>query len=486
MPKNNLKSSKLQPRPPVVAVMGHIDHGKTSLLDKIRRSNIAAKEVGGITQHIGAWQVEVEDKKSGKKKITFIDTPGHAAFSQMRARGASVTDIVVLVVAADDGVQVQTKESLEHIKSAKVPFLVAINKIDLPSASIDKVKAELVEIGIIPEDYGGKVVTVPVSAKTGQGIDELLEMILLMAEMEDLKADPAAAPEGVIIESLMDSKIGPTATVLVKNGMLKTGDQIFTNGVRAKVKAMINSLNQRVNEAFPSDSVRIIGFKEVPPVGAKVETKITETAEKKVESSVASGEEEKQLKAIFKADTEGVLEAIINSLPSEVNVVLKATGEITESDVFLAKTTGAKIFALNVRISPFAQKLAEQEKVVIKTYKIIYDLLEEIQKTILRILEPMINEKVYGKAEVIADFEIDKKRVIGCRITEGKVIKKEKIHLSRNNEIIGDARIVSMKHLKEDIEEAEKGVECGLLLKPQLDFKIGDVVISYSELTIEE
>ncbi len=471
-------------RPPVVTVMGHIDHGKTSLLDRIRQTNIASREAGGITQNIGAYQIEYPLKDKSKRKITFIDTPGHAAFSQMRARGAQVTDIVVLVVAADDGVQVQTKECLDHIKNAQVPFLVAINKIDLATASIDKVKGELVEAGVAPEDYGGDVVTIPLSAKTGQGVDDLLEMILLMTDLKDLKADLNADFEGVVIESLMDKQIGPTATVLVNQGILKPGMEIFAETTPAKVRGMINEKNQKVTQALPGDPIRIIGFSAVPSVGNKVTTikMSSEAEEKKVNPSAPENEEEKQtLNAIFKADTQGVLEAILNSLPSEVNVISKSVGEITDTDVFLAKAGKAEIFAFNVKVSLGAKKLAEQEGVKIRNYKIIYDLLEELEKIILKMMEPTIDEKTYGKAEVIADLEFNKKRVAGCRVLEGKIVKKEKTHLMRSGKIIANTRISSMKHLKDDIEEAQKGQEFGAIFSPQLDFEIGDMLLSYSD-----
>jgi len=471
-------------RPPVVTVMGHIDHGKTSLLDKIRSTRIAAREAGGITQHIGASQIEFKTKEGELKKITFIDTPGHAAFTKIRARGVEVTDLVVLVIAADSGIQEQTKECLDHIKAAKVPFLVAINKIDLPTANVDQVKGELAEIGVVPEDYGGDIVTVPVSAKTGEGIDELLEMISLIADLQELKADPKGELEGVIIESALDSRRGPVATVLVKNGTLRIGEGIFAETIKAKVKAMRNWLGEMVKEVFPGDPVEILGFESVPPVGAIVGRK-PQSLDQKPETKNQKGEEG-ALKLILKADVQGSLEAVLANLPAEVEVVHAGVGEVTDSDVFLAQTTGAKVFAFNVKVSLPARRVASQNKIKIFQTKIIYELLEEVEKLLAAETDPLNDKEVLGKAEIIAEFKIKDKRIAGCRVIEGEIIRGEKILLLRQEKIVSEAVAASMRCLQEDIEKAEQGMEFGVVFSPPLDFRVGDVIISYKSKSCPE
>ncbi len=476
--------SELIRRPPVVTVMGHIDHGKTTLLDKIRSTRLAHREAGGITQHIGASQIEFQTKEGELKKITFIDTPGHAAFTKMRARGVEVTDLVVLVIAADSGVQAQTKECLDHIKAAQVPFLVAINKIDLPAANVDQVKAELAEMGVVPEDYGGQVVTVPVSAKTGAGIDELLEMIVLMAELQELKADPKAPLEGVVIEASLDRQRGPVATVLVKNGLLARGDEIFAEAVRAKVKAMRNWLGETVTQAYPGDPVEVLGFESVPAVGARVtpepvtsSTKSSQAATQPVKPRLP--EEDEGLKLIVKADVQGTLEALLASLPTEVKIVHAGVGEVTDSDVFLAQTTGGKVIAFNVRVSPAAERVARQNKIEIMTSKIIYEILEAVEKWLVKEVDPLEGKEILGRAEIVAEFKIKDKRIAGCRVKEGKIVRGSKIILWRQEEVVGEAVAASMRHHQEDIEAAEKGMEFGLVFSPSLDFRPGDVIISY-------
>lgn len=470
-------------KPPVVAVVGHIDHGKTSLLDKIRETKIAFGESGGITQHIGASQISIKTKEGKERKITFIDTPGHAAFTQMRARGVRATDLVVLVVAADSGVQEQTKESLNHIKAAKSTFLIAVNKIDLSTADVEKVKAQLAEIDVIPEDYGGKIVVLPVSAKTGQGIDELLEMILLLADLEELKADPRADFQGVVIESTLDSRRGPVATILVNAGTLKVGEEIFAEKVRAKIKAMRNWLGRPVKEAFPGDPVEILGLEKVPLVGSPAGKSPLELEKTEVESPETG---EGVLKLIIKADVQGSLEAILANLPEKVELIHSGVGEITESDLFLSQTSGADIFGFNVKVSLAGKRIIEQSGVKIFLGKIIYEILEEIEKRIEKKINPLAGKEISGQAEVIAEFEIKGKRIAGCRVIEGRVFKGRKCLLTRKKEVLGEAMAVSMKHLKDDVEEAEKGQEFGLILSPQLDFKLGDVISSYSDAKTDE
>lgn len=467
-------------RPPIVAILGHVDHGKTTLLDKIRKTRVAQKEAGGITQSIGAYQVDFKGKK-----ITFIDTPGHVAFSKMRARGAQVTDLVVLVVAANDGVMPQTIESLEHIRAAQVRFLVAINKIDLTGADPEKVKKQLADNGVKLEGHGGDVVAVPVSAKTGEGIKELMEMILLLAEMEEIKADPAGKLEAVVIESKKDKR-GSVGTVIVRNGTLKIADKIAVERVFAKVRGLIDEKGKPVKKAEPGKPVEVLGFDQVPPVGAKIVWVEKLSSEPPVSLSSRPEKisaEEKKLKLILKADTLGSLEAVRGSLGDEVFLIHAGVGEVIVSDIFLAKTTGAEVAGFRVKASPTILKLAETERVVVKTYKIIYELLDYLEERVLKILEPTIDQEVLGKAKIIAEFTRVEDRIAGCQVLEGKIRKKDKIQLERNGQILGEAKIVSMKHEKERIQEAKRGTEFGAVFTPLLDFKIGDMVISLKPIT---
>lgn len=470
--------------PPVVSVLGHIDHGKTSLLDKIRETNVAASEVGGITQHIGAYQIKFKGEP-----ITFLDTPGHAAFAKMRARGAEATDLAVLVVAGDEGVKPQTKESLKFIKEAKIPYLVVVSKIDLETSNVEKVIAQLAKEGVKVEKKGGEVVVAPVSARTGEGIEDLLEMILLLGQMEDLKADPAGEFKGIVVESELDRSRGPVATILVKNGTLAVSDLIWAEGVRAKVKAMHDEMGQKVTQAGPSKPVKVLGFASVPSVGAPVtasqkEVKPTEPAVKKpVEKDEEEAkEEDKRLRLILKADTQGTLEAIRLNLPSGVKLVYQGVGDLGESDVLLAQTTRAKLIAFNVRTPTRVKKLAEVEKVKITSYRLIYELLEEIKKDQEKILKPRANEEVLGKAEILAGFQIGKKKVAGGRVLQGRIAQGDLCHLKRNEEILGDCRIRSLKKGKQDAEKAKEEEEFGAFFKPQLDFETGDMIVSFRKL----
>lgn len=470
-------------RPPVVTVMGHIDHGKTTLLSKIREQDLTRKEFGGITQHIGAYQVKRKTKNKKLKSITFIDTPGHTAFSKMRARGAKVTDLVVLVIAANDGVMPQTKESLEHIRKAKVPFLVAINKMDLPQANPKMIKEQLQKEGVLVEGFGGDVVCIAVSAKTGKGIDDLLEMILLLAEMKELKADSSGPLEAVIIESSLDNRCGPLATVLIKNGTLKIGEEIRAEDFVGKVKAMFDENGQRVEMAGPSQAVEVLGFKAVPKIGSKVVradrgaviTEGTEVRRKLIDTTEGT---EKKLKIILKSDVQGTLEAIVGSLAKEVEVISQGVGDINESDVLLAATTGAEIICFNVKIPSLVAKLAKTEKVKIQSFNVIYELLEAIQK---QIKKPEMVREVLGEAEIIAEFKIGDERIAGCRVKKGKITKSDTLFLKRNEEVLGEVKIKSMKHQKEDINEAKVGTEFGVVFIPLLDFKIGDDIIAHKK-----
>lgn len=487
------EGGKLQTRAPIVAVLGHVDHGKTTLLSKIKEVDLTKQEYGGISQHIGAYQVRVKEQKSGRvKRITFIDTPGHAAFSQMRSRGASVADLVILAVAVNEGVKPQTLESLKHIQQANIPYLVALTKIDLPNINIKKIKEDLSKHGIMIEGYGGEIVVVPVSGKTGKGIKDLLEMILILGEMSELKGSLNNLLKGVVIESKLDSQKGPLATVLVQDGSLKVGDEIAVEGKVSKVKAMFDENGRKVFRAGPSAPVEVLGFKEVPPIGTKVEKKNKELLEEKPMKQPAERlgrrkikkgeEEEKKFKIILKSDTVGTLEAITNSLPDEVLIIHSGVSEVNESDVLLAETTGAKIITFNVRASGVVKKLAETEKIEILSFKVIYRLLEEIEKKILKMLKPRGEEEILGEAEILKEFEIRKERIAGCRVTEGKIKKSDRFHLSRKGKIIGDCRAKSMKTGKRDIEKAEKGEEFGVIPSPPLDFRVGDVLVSFHKV----
>jgi translation initiation factor IF-2 len=463
--------------------MGHVDHGKTSLLDAIRKTGVAAREYGGITQHIGAYQVEFSVKGT-KHKITFIDTPGHAAFTKMRARGAQVTDLVVLVVAASDGVMPQTKESLEHIKAAGIPFLVAINKIDLPEADINKVKSQLAEIGVLVEGYGGEIVAVPVSAKTSEGLTALLEMITLLGEMQSLKADPEGLLEGVVLESRSDSRHGVTATILVKNGTLKIGEEVKAENSTGKVKAMFDQSGKSVSLAGPSLPVEVLGLNQVPPAGAVVSSLksggisgVVATSEDSLITPSKAGED--KFKVILKADVSGSLEALLGMIDSDVQIIACGLDVISESDVLLAKTTNSLIYGFNIKPSASAEKLANEEKVEIRVFRIIYELAEDLKKQVLFFKNPHLAEKIIGKASILAEFKINQDRIAGCRVTEGKIAKNDSLHIVRAEVIIGDTRIKSLRIKKDEVAEVRLNQEFGAILHPYIDFKIGDVLVSY-------
>lgn len=467
----------LQQKPPVVTVMGHVDHGKTTLLDYIRKTKLASKEVGEITQSIGAYQIETKDKK-----ITFIDTPGHEAFSKMRIRGAEIADIVVLVVSANDGVMAQTKECIKLILETKVPFVVAVTKMDLPEASIDKVKSGLAENEVFVEGYGGNVVCIPVSAKTGEGIDPLLEMILLTAEMLELKADPDGDLEAVIIESKFDKQLGSTATLIVKNGSLKKGSTIWVGDHESKVRMLKNCLGDLVDKVDPGDPALILGFSEVPSVGATVtavEDMEVQAREKKVVQKLTEAEE-KKLKLVLRADVSGSLEALLGCLPPRVIVMDSLVGDIKESDILLAKTLGAEVYGFNVNLPSNIEKLGQTEDVRIKTFKIIYDLITDLQKEIKRVLEPDTVRKILGKAEILATFDMKGVHVAGAKMLEGKINKSMPILIKRGETELANTRIVTLKEQKQDISEVLAGKEFGISFAGKIDFLPHDMVLSYS------
>jgi len=471
-------------RPAVVTIMGHVDHGKTTLLDKIRKSNLTSQESGGITQHIGAYQIEFTSKKEGKQKITFIDTPGHAAFAKMRSRGSMATDLAILVIAADEGVQEQTRESLAHIKSAKIPYFVAISKIDLPKAEAEKVKEELMEMEIELEELGGNIPTLLVSGVSGKGVPELLEAIVAFGKKEKLQADPKGEFQGIVIESSQDLRKGILNTILVKNGTLKLKDEIVVNGEPVTIKAMFNDLGKRVESALPSDPVEVLGLQETLEAGSVVGKQIVVEKKEKEEKEEVKDiflEKEKKLPIIVKADAKGTLEAVLENLPLDVQVIYSGVGEIAESDVFLAQSGKAKVIGFRVKPSPSAKKLALDQGVEIKEYQIIYELLEDIERLVLTMLSPDIEREIAGQAEIIAEFEIDKKRVAGSRVSQGEINRQLPISVKRGEEIIGEVKITSMKHLKEDIQVAKKGQEFGASFAPSIDFELGDAIISYKQ-----
>jgi len=477
-------ASNKKSRPPVVVILGHIDHGKTTLLSKIKEIDLLRKEHGGITQHIAAYRVKVEEKGKSPKEITFIDTPGHAAFNEMRSRGAKVADLALLVVAANEGVKPQTKESLKYINETGLDYLVALNKIDLTEVNITQAKKDLLKNEISIEEYGGKIVLVPTSAKTGEGVKELLEMILLLGEMMDLKGNNSHPLKGVILESKLDNRKGPLATVLVRDGSLKVNDEIKAGKVYGKVKALFDERGNSIKTASVSQPVEVLGFKKVPLVGEKVERTELPKEEFKEEQvsfkdeEVEEDKENEKLKLILKVDVLGSLEAIKGSLPENCQVLKAEVGEVNDSDVLLAESSKAGIIAFNVKIPREVKKLAETEKVRIDSYNIIYELLEDVEKRALRMIEPTIDEKILGKAEILARFEM-KENVAGCKVLEGEIKKDDKLHLLREKKILGDVRIKTMKKGKEDTNSAKQSEEFGVIFSPELDFKIGDVLVSY-------
>jgi len=499
----------LTKRHPIVTIMGHVDHGKTSLLDKIRNSRVAAKEAGGITQHIGAYMVE----KDGKK-ITFIDTPGHEAFTQMRARGAQVTDIAIIVVAADDGVMPQTKEAIAHAKAADVPFIIAVNKIDKPQANPDFVKSQLAEMGITPVEWGGEYEFVNVSAKTGEGIDDLLETILLQAEMMELKANPKRKAKAVVIESRVEKGKGPVATIIVKNGTLKKQDSFVCGKTYGRVRLIIDDLGKQKKEILPGEPAEITGFDEAPIAGDVLvavdsDKEAKETAQKwkefleereKSKSTKATLEdlqkmilegELKKLPVIVKADTQGSVEAIKGSLVKlkneevKVDVIHSDVGAITENDVILAKATEpeAIILGFNVRPVSGAKNKAKQEMIEIRTYSIIYDLIDDVKELLSGLMTPKVTEEVTATIEVRDVFMVPKAgAVAGCYVQEGVVHRGDFVRVIRDGVVIYDSKLASLKRFKDDVKEVGKGFECGIMVEGYNDVKVGDIFETYRKI----
>lgn len=492
------KEQKLIPRPPVVTIMGHVDHGKTTLLDFIRKTKVAESEAGGITQHIGAYRVKVKDRF-----ITFLDTPGHEAFTRMRARGAKVTDIVVLVVAADDGVMPQTLEAIDHAKAGNVPIIIAINKIDKPNANPEKVKQQLSQHGVVVEDWGGDVVSVELSAKTGQGIDELLEMILLVGDLLELRANPDGPANGIILESKLDPKKGPLATVLIQKGTLREGDFFLCGTEVGKVRALFNEFGQRMISASLSIPVVVMGFENVPSVGdsfivVKDVEKARQIAQFRLEKSktVAASprkvsfedllkrtEEVKEFNIIIKGDVQGtveVVEELLRRLESEkikINIIHKAEGPPSESDVLLASASNSIVVAMNVRPPRKVVELAESENVDLRVYNIIYELNEDIKRIVGGLLEPEKKEVYLGAAEVRQTFKIAKVgTVAGCFVKDGKVTIDSRARIIRGGKVIYEGKINSLKRFKENVNEVKNGLECGISIEQFNDIKVGDII----------
>lgn len=495
-----------QMRPPVVTIMGHVDHGKTTLLDFIRKTNVAAKEVGGITQHVGAHRAFYHDRT-----IVFLDTPGHEAFTRMRARGAKATDIVILVIAVDDGVMPQTVEALDHAKLAGASIVVAMNKIDKPNANIEKVKKQMADVGLVVEEWGGNTIAIPISAKSGQNVNELLEMILLVADLLDLKANPAKLAQGVIIESRLDPHKGPVATVLIQDGTLRKGDVFIAGCSFGKVKAMYDDWIKKVDEAPPSFPVEVLGFDTMPEAGdffqvvkdeSKARSVVNYRKTLRKEKLLAKGAEQlsleylytkikdgliKEFPIIIKADVHGSIEALLHELNTlksaevQVKIIHSGIGGINYSDVLLAEATGAIIIGFNVRAEAKARELAEREKVEIRYYNIIYNFLDEMKKALIGMLEPEYKESISGTAEVRKVFKISKTGTIaGCYINSGKIQRNAQIRLVRDNVVIYDGKINTLKRFKDDASEVAMGYECGLSLMNFNDIEESDIIEAYT------
>lgn len=499
------KDEELMERPPVVTIMGHVDHGKTTTLDSIRNTKVTAGEAGGITQHIGAYQIEIDDGK----KITFLDTPGHAAFTTMRARGARVTDVTVLVVAADDGVMPQTIEAINHAKAAEVPIIVAVNKMDKPTANPDRVMQELTEHGLVPEDWGGDTIFVPISALTGDGIDNLLEMILLVSEIEELKANTNRSAIGTVIDAQLDKGRGSVATLLVQNGTLHVGDPIVVGNTYGRVRAMVNDLGRRVKKAAPSTPVEITGLNDVPQAGDrfvvfKDEKTARQIGEARFQKAVLAQRSEKtrisldtlfehmkqgeikDLNVIIKADVQGSTEALAAALQKisvegvKIKIIHAAVGAINESDITLAAASNAIVIGFNVRPDANARRAAEAEDVDIRLHRVIYKAIEEIESAMKGMLDPEYEEKIIGQVEVRQTFKVSRIGTIaGCYVTEGKITRDSGLRLIRDGIVVFEGEVDTLKRYKDDAREVSQGYECGITIKNYNDIKEGDVIEAF-------
>ncbi len=503
--------SKLVSRPPVVTIMGHVDHGKTTLLDTIRNTNVTGDEFGGITQHIGAYQVNV-----GDRKVTFLDTPGHEAFTAMRARGAQVTDVVIIVVAADDGVMPQTKEAVDHAKAAGVPIIVAVNKIDKPGANPDRVISEMSELGVMPEEWGGDTIFQPVSAKTGEGVQDLLETILLVSDMQELKANPDAMASGTVIEAKLDKGRGPVATLLVQRGSLHSGDSVVVGTSYGRVRRMTNDKGKEIKCATPSMPVEIIGLNEVPRASDVFMTYSTY----KQAQSIAQSREEKQIEkernstsamsledlarkineedmkeinVIIKADVQGSAEALKASMEKldvdtvRINVIRSTVGTISESDILLASASNAIIYGFNIRPTAAVRKKAEEENVEIRLHNIIYKALEELEAAMKGLLAPVYQEVVIGQAEVRETYKASKVGTIaGCMVTDGVAKRDAKVRVIRDGIVIYEGVLGSLQRFKDSVKEVQSGYECGLTVENYNDIKVGDLIELYEDQEVEQ
>jgi len=496
------KKEELKPRAPIITFMGHVDHGKTSLLDAIRKTRVAAGEAGGITQHIGAYSVD-----HNGHKITFIDTPGHAAFTAMRARGANVTDIVVLVVAADDGLMPQTVEAINHAKAAPhVKIMVAVNKMDLPGANLDRVKKQLQERGLTPEDWGGETIICPVSATKGTGIDQLLEMMSLQAEVMELKASPTARPRGTVIEAQVEAGRGPTATVIVQMGTLKIGDPFICGDYSGKVKSLLDDRAKPVKQAGPSTPVRVLGFTGLPNAGdeflvmesergtkqlsdERLETKRTNKLfvpqRATLESLLETAGGRKVLRIVLKADTQGSVEAIVNALKQietkkvDLEIIHSAVGPISESDILLASASEAVVVGFNVKVETMAVPAAKREGVQVKLYSIIYELLDQMKDAMAGLLEPELRETVIGHAEVKQIFGLSRGIVAGCLVTDGRIARAGRARILRKRQPVYDGGISTLRRFQDDVKEVRSGLECGIKLGDFSEYQVGDVIECY-------
>src|SRR6266702_205680 len=496
------KAEELKPRAPIITFMGHVDHGKTTLMDAIRKTRVAAGEAGGITQHIGAYSV---DHKGAK--ITFIDTPGHAAFTSMRARGANVTDIVVLVIAADDGLMPQTIEAINHAKAAPhVKIMVALNKIDLPGANIDRVKKQLQGHGLTPEDWGGETIVCPVSATKGTGIDQLLEMMTLQAEVMELKASPSATPRGTVIEAQIEAGRGPTATVIVQMGMLKIGDPFICGDYSGKVKSLLDDRGQAIKEAGPSTPVKVLGFTGLPNAGdellvmdsersaktlgeerllAKRTDKLTVPQRATLESLLEAADGKKVLRIVLKCDAQGSLEALVGALKQieskkiDLEIIHSAVGPISESDILLASASDAVVVGFNVKVESMAVSAAKREGVQTKLYSIIYELLDQIKDAMAGLLEPELRETVIGHAEVKQVFQLSRGIVAGCLVTDGRIARAARARTLRKRQPVYDGGISTLRRFQDDVKEVRSGLECGIKLGDFSEYQVGDVIECY-------
>ena len=496
------KEEELKPRGPIITFMGHVDHGKTSLMDAIRKTRVAAGEAGGITQHIGAYSVD-----HNGTKITFIDTPGHAAFTAMRARGANVTDIVVLVIAADDGIMPQTIEAINHAKAAPhVKIMVALNKVDLPSANIDRVKKQLQERELTPEDWGGETIVCPVSATKGTGIDHLLEMMTLQAEVMELKASPSATPRGTVIEAQIEAGRGPTATVIVQMGMLKIGDPFICGDYSGKVKSLLDDRGQPIKKAGPSTPVKVLGFTGLPNAGdellvmdsersaktlgeerllAKRADKLTVPQRATLESLLEAADGKKVLRIVLKCDAQGSLEALVGALEQieskkiDLEIIHSAVGPISESDILLASASNAVVVGFNVKVENMAVSAARREGVQVKLYSIIYELLDQIKEAMAGLLEPEHRETVIGHAEVKQVFELSKGIVAGCLVTDGRIARAARARVVRKRQPVYDGGISTLRRFQDDVKEVRSGLECGIKLGDFSEYQVGDIIECY-------